>query len=361
MLNLFLADLKMLYRNRQSIFWALMFPLMFTIIFGFFFGKNTTVGTIGIINKSNSEIANNLVSAISDSGVFKVQAGIEDASAAKDQIKKSKISAALLIPENFGALTPGSPTAVNLIVDPGNAQVNSVLEGVVSQFLTGATLKVNNVKEPIFSFVEEKTSERKLGYFDFVLSGILGLALMNASIIGISVSMAFYRENQILKRITTTPLKTWWFIVDEVLSRLVLNVFQVSLILLVGVGFFGAHIYGNYFVLYALALLGAILFQLIGFVVASLTKTTDAAQGMATAITIPMMFLGGVFFPIDSLPKWLFAVVQYLPIAPLLKLIRQTALEGISPFDNLNYLGIILAWIVGALVFSSLKFRLAEE
>jgi ABC-2 type transport system permease protein len=217
------------------------------------------------------------------------------------------------------------------------------------------------VKGPIFSFTEEKTSNRQLSYFDFVLSGILGLALMNASIIGISVSMAHYREDQILKRITTTPLKTWWFIVDEVLSRLVLNVFQVSLILLVGVVFFGAHIYGNYFVLYALALLGAVLFQLIGFVVASLTKSTDAAQGMATAITIPMMFLGGVFFPIDSLPKWLFSIVQYLPIAPLLRLIRQTALEGASPLSNLNYLGIILAWIIATLVFASYKFRLTEE
>ena len=113
--------------------------------------------------------------------------------------------------------------------------------------------------------------------------------------------------------------------------------------------------------LYLLALLGAVLFQLIGFVIASLVKTTDAAQGMATAITIPMMFLGGVFFPIDSLPRWLYAIVQYLPIAPLLRLIRGTALEGTSPLENPANLLLILAWIAAALIFSSYKFRLTEE
>ena len=113
--------------------------------------------------------------------------------------------------------------------------------------------------------------------------------------------------------------------------------------------------------LYALSLLGSILFQLIGFVIASFVKTTDAAQGAATAITIPMMFLGGVFFPIDSLPKWLFSVVQYLPIAPLLRVIRSVALDGASPFQNPTNIIIVLAWVAVVLVISSWRFRLNEE
>jgi hypothetical protein len=60
--------------------------------------------------------------------------------------------------------------------------------------------------------------------------------------------------------------------------------------LFVGVVIFGGHVYGNYFVLISIALLGGILFQLIGFVIASLTKTVDAAQGMTQAIVLPMMF-----------------------------------------------------------------------
>jgi ABC-2 type transport system permease protein len=82
---------------------------------------------------------------------------------------------------------------------------------------------------------------------------------------------------------------------------------------------------------------------------------------MATAITIPMMFLGGVFFPIDTLPKWLFSVVQYLPIAPLLRIIRGVVLEGNSPFFNPINIIIVLLWIIACLSIATWKFRLSEE
>ena len=135
----------------------------------------------------------------------------------------------------------------------------------------------------------------------------------------------------------------------------------MTIILLVGYFVFDAHIYGSLFVLIPLVLVGAILFQLLGFVIASFSKTADAAQGMATALTIPMMFLTGVFFPIDQLPKWLYSIVQFLPLAPLLRMIRQVMLEATSPFDNPINAIIVAAWIVGALLISIWKFRLTEE
>jgi len=173
--------------------------------------------------------------------------------------------------------------------------------------------------------------------------------------------MSKYRDDKILKRLTTTPLQSWKFILAEVASRLVINLVQISLILLIGVYGFDAHLNGNIFAIFGLAALGAILFQLIGFTVAALSKTTQAAEGLAVAVTIPMMFLAGVFFPIDQLPKWLFAFVQYLPLAPLLRMMRQVALEATSPFTDWKNIVIVSSWIIAALTVSSLRFRLSDE
>lgn len=361
MFKLFIADLKMLFRNRQSAFWALMFPLMFTFIFGFFFGKNSTTGNIILINRSNTQIAESLQKAISDSNLFTIQTGYTDVDVAKTQVEKSKVAAVLVIPENFGAVTPSAPRTIEVIDDPANATTNTVLLGFLDKYNTNLTFRLNNITTPAFTIDEQKINTKTLGYFDFVLAGILGLALMNASVIGIAVGMAKYREDRILKRLTTTPMKSWWFIVCEVLSRLVLNFLQVSIILLIGKYFFDAHIYGNLFVIYALALMGGILFQLFGFAIASFVKTTDAAQGAATAITIPMMFLGGVFFPIDGLPKWLFSIVQYLPVAPLLRMLRGVVLEGKSVFDVPSNFILVCAWIIVCLLIASWRFRLNDE
>ncbi len=361
MFKLFKTDLKMIVRNKQALAWALLFPLLFTSIFGLFFGRdNTSLGTINVINESSSELAKNLTKSLEESNLFKIEY-LQSVDEAKEEIADGKMQAALYLPGKFGIKAPDAITKLTVFYDPGSTQMASALTNFVDKYLTGASFAIQEAK-PIFSVQQEQVSSSKeLNYFDFVLAGVLGLALMNGSVIGVAVAMGKYREDQILKRITTTPLPVWKFIMAEVLSRLVLNVFQITIILLVGIYAFGAHISGNYFVLLAVALLGGILFQLIGFVIASLTKTVDAAQGMTQAIILPMMFLAGVFFPIDALPRWLSPIVQYLPLAPLLRILREVALENLSPFHNLTNVGIVTAWIVVALAVAIWKFRLSEE
>jgi len=290
-----------------------------------------------------------------------VDTSFTDIDKASDLVKKSTVAAVLVIPENFGSFAADAPKQLQVIDDPGNATTNTILLGFLDKFTTNLTFQINKIDGPLYTVDEQKVNTRTLGYFDFVLAGILGLALMNSSIIGVAVGMSKYREDQILKRLTTTPMKSWWFISAEVLSRLVINLVQISIILLIGKIFFDAHIYGSLWVIFPLALLGGILFQLIGFVIASFVKTTDAAQGAATAITIPMMFLGGVFFPIDGLPKWLFSIVQYLPIAPLLRMIRGVVLDVASPFANPMNMIIVALWIVVSLLIATWKFRLSED
>lgn len=360
MLKLFWALLKILTRNRQALFWSLFFPLMFTIIFGFFFGKgNNSAGTVALVNHADTSISQTIEKTMENTNLFKVDKNVNEKDAST-LISNGKLSALVVIPENFGAQTPDSPTKIKVLYDPGNLQSSAVIVSYLNNVLTGVNYQIQNAK-PIYGVDEEKTNTHILTYFDFVLVGLIGLALMNSSVQGIAINMATYREEMILKRLTTTPLQPWRFIIAQVISNLILNIFQISLILAIGVYGFGAHIYGSYFLIYLFGIIGAILFLSIGFVITSFSKTAQAAQGMATAITIPMMFLAGVFFPIDQLPKWLFSIVQFLPLAPLLRMIRQIALESISPFSNPTNIIIVLAWIIIGLTIASLRFRLSDE
>lgn len=360
MWQLFANDLKMLVRNRQSLFWSLAFPLMFTFIFGSFFGgNNTTVSTIAIANNSQTTLALNLEKSLKESGVFKIS-DEKDIRKAQSLVDNNKISAVLEIPAGFGDLTPTSPKKVNIYSDPASGQSNTVLISLTEKFLDTANMKIQNA-QPIFGIETVASSKKPFSFFDYVLVGLIGMALMNSSIQGVGVAMSRYREDQIFKRLNVTPLKSWKFISAEVLSRLIINFVQVSLILIIGIYGFKAHINGSIALVYFLSLIGAILFQSIGFVVAALSKTTDAAEGMATAISIPMMFLAGVFFPIDQLPKWLASVAQYLPLAPLLREMRAVAIDQAPLMAHPSNMLIVLAWIIAMLGFSIYKFRLADE
>lgn len=360
MLEFFWADLKMMFRNRQAMVWGLMFPLIFTFVFGFFFGQGSeSSGTIALINNSGSPIALSLQTAMQDSDLLKLRQDV-DLDEARSLLSKNQVTAIVEIPEGFGDQRPDAPTKVLVIYDPANIQTNNVVLGFVDKFLTQVSLEIQHT-QVLYGIDEEKTNTNDLTYFDFVLVGLIGMAMMNSSVQGVAISLANYREDKILKRLTTTPLRPWRFVLSEVGSRLVMNLIQITIILAVGIFIFGAHIIGPLWLLYLFALLGAVLFQSIGFVVAALSKTTDAAQGMSVAITIPMMFLAGVFFPIDQLPRWLFAIVEYLPLAPLLRMIREIALEAASPFTDPRNILIVSGWIVVALVIAAYKFKLADE
>jgi len=359
MLKLFISNLKMTFRNRQSLFWVLAFPLIFTVIFGFFFGGNISTGTVALIDYSKTPLALSLDKAMNDTTFFKTKTDLSEVDA-RSQLAKSQIGSIIIVPADFGSQNPNAPKSITIIEDPANSQVNSVVSAFVNQFLTQVDFQIYKI-QPTYSVNAEKTNDRALTYFDFVLMGLIGMALMNSSIQGVSIAMSNYREDKILKRITTTPLPTWKFIASEVIARLCLNVIQVSLILSVGYYGFHAHIYGNIFLLYLFSLLGGLLFQCFGFMVAALTKSTDAAEGMATAIAIPMMFLAGVFFPIDSLPKWLNSIVQYLPLAPLLKMIRAIGSASGSPLADPKNIALVLLWIVIAMSISIWRFRLVDE
>lgn len=359
MIKLFVANLKLLVRNRQSLFWSIMFPLIFTVIFGFFFGKGSiNAGAVALVNQSNSQLATTIEKDMTASDLFKIQK-VSDLPSARDLMKQNKVNIIVDLPANFGSMTPDDPKKINVILDPANNTSNSVVTGFLNQYLTATNFQIQKA-QPIYQVATENTTSGALSYFDFVLIGLLGMALMNSSIQGLSISMARYKEDKILKRITTTPLPGWKFISAEVASRLILNFVQISLILLVGVYGFKAHVPTNLGIVFLISLFGAVLFQLIGFVIAAITKTTDAAEGAATAIAIPMMFLAGVFFPIDQLPKWLYSLVQYLPLAPLLRMLRGVALNYPTPYTTKDIL-IVASWIVVMLFIAIYRFRLSEE
>ena len=68
--------------------------------------------------------------------------------------------------------------------------------------------------------------------------------------------------------------------------------------------------------------------------IASFAKTEDAANGMTSAVQFPLMFLSGMFFPIEAMPDALQTVARFLPLTYLGDALRQVMVGG-TPFAPL--------------------------
>ena len=211
--------------------------------------------------------------------------------------------------------------------------------------------------EPLFHLNELGIQGKPVGYFDFLLPGIIGMGVMTFSIIGMGTTIAQYRQQRILRRIQATPLKVRTFFIGQVLAWLILSLVQTAIIMGAGTVIFRAVIYGNYIWAVPLVLLANLTFLNLGFIVGSLSKSVQAASGLGNLFTMPMMFFSGVFFPTDNLPSIMAYAVKYLPLTPLLEALRGVLLASQPLSDFPTQLVVLGSWVLVTAVIAVKTFK----
>jgi ABC-2 type transport system permease protein len=363
--KLFVASIKMLYRDRQALFWAMAFPVIFTVVFGLFDFTDSPEATFAVVSEADTPVSEALASGLGRVESFTVQERA-DLSAARRALTDGEVDVVLTVPApppSVGGLDPGAappPQTIEAYYNEGNADVNQFALDAVERIVGGLNLRLAGVTEPAVRLEAQGVAGRTVEYYDFLLPGLVAMGVMNFSIIGMSVAIARFREQRILKRILATPLAPVKFLSAQVLARLVLALAQAALILAVGVFLFGAEIYGRVIWIFVLATVANLIFLNIGFAVAGRASNPDAAQGIGNAVALPMMFLSGVFFPTDTLPDVLQQAVRYLPLTPLIEALRKVSIEGQSILDTGPQLLLLGVWVLVSFVLASRMFRFAR-
>ena len=130
------------------------------------------------------------------------------------------------------------------------------------------------------------------------------MALMTSGIYGVSGAFVTYRQRGVLRRLKATPMPLPSFIGSRVLVYLFLALIQAALVITVGVVAFHVHMAPGPTLarMAVLALLGSGSFISIGFFVAAVAKNIETAEALGQVIGTPMMFLSGIFFPMNNAP-----------------------------------------------------------
>ena len=353
--HLTVANLKMLARNRQSLFWALAFPLIFVVIFGIFFRESGTATTIAVIDNARDEVSRHLIEGLRELENVNVVER-ENQSLARQEIHDGALNYMLVIPEGLEDTIQNDPPALITVVFDDASPIGGVVVGLVARFVDQANLEMANAPGSLALQVEVVSIE-EVNYLDFVLPGLAIWGVMSFSVIGLAATISSYREKKILTRILATPLSVGVFFASQVLAYLVLALIQATIILSVGALVFGASVQGNLLVIGLLVLVGNLVFLNLGFIVGAYAKTVQAASGLGNAVVLPLMFFSGVFFPTDNLPLYLRTVVEYLPLAPMLETFRGVILEARPLTDFPAQLMILAGWLLGTAIVAVKTFR----
>lgn len=199
-----------------------------------------------------------------------------------------------------------------------------------------------------------------LSYSSYVLPGMIAYTITTNGIYGLAYWMAEMRSRNVIKRFLVTPIKVRDLALALVASRVIVMFAQVALLTLTGTIFFDAPFAGNYLSIVLLTVLGGAVFLLAGLLIANYSSSYETATPITTAVGMPMMFLGNVFFPAEALPNFLRMIGNILPITFLADGLRTSYLHA---FDFAKISGDLLGLLVWLIIvlFTTIKiFKLKE-
>jgi ABC-2 type transport system permease protein len=377
MWKLFVAILKMTYRNKQALFWSFAFPLMFIIIFGLFDFTKMGNASYVAVDQANSALSAQFLDGLGQIDFLKRvtdhSATVEDALAS---LRKGDIQFVISIPTDFAMpagstveakpvagqqipVAPPKPGTITVYYDESNVTTNQIILSVIDKFFD--KMNITAAQAPtIFSYSTQNVQTKSIKYLDIIMTGILGMAIMTSTVIGLSTAIAQYREQRLLKRLSATPLKVRDFLIAEVLAHLVLTVAQMTLIIVFSRLVFHVHVYGSYPILYAIGIIGGLIFLNLGFAVGGYAKSIQTAGSLSQVVTMPMMFLSGTFFSIEALPGFLQKVVKFLPLTPMIQAIRKVSIEAAGWHDIQIQLLYMIGWVVLSFLIAWRSFRFKD-
>jgi len=150
---------------------------------------------------------------------------------------------------------------------------------------------------------------------DFVVPGVLALAVMSTAFTGQAIGTGFERRYGVLRRLGTTPLPRALLLAAKTISVVCVEVLQVALLCVVGL-VDGWSPHGNALAAVALLMLGTVAFSALGLLMAG-TLRAEVTLAAANLVYLVLLVLGGIAFPLTDFSDGVRHVLELLPIAAL--------------------------------------------
>jgi ABC-2 type transport system permease protein len=208
-------------------------------------------------------------------------------------------------------------------------------------------------------FASADISELDVEGATYYVPAIITLAVISATTVKLATNLPAEREAGQLKRVRGTPLPPAAFVGGRVGNSLVISAIMVALVSLIGALVYGVQIPTETMpaMLVTLAV-GAFSFSCLGFALAAVIPTEEAAPAVTNATVLPLYFLSGVFIPENEIPDGVLNFADAFPIRHFFEAMF-TAWDPNTTGSGfeLGHLAVVAAWGVFGLLVAIRFFR----
>jgi ABC-2 type transport system permease protein len=336
------------FRDRTALFFTILFPLMFLVLFGGIFKDQTApksevveIGSVALLDRMPSDVKTQI------DQVLKVERD-DDRASALEKVRKGDVDAAV---EQVG-------NRIVLHYSAADQVKSATVLGLFNSLVQSGNLAAAGVTTPAFQLEPAQVEDQSLKTIQYITPGLLGWAIATGAMFAAALTLVTWRQKKLLRRLRLSPVGVSTIAGARVVVSIVIALVQTAIFIgVASVPYFGLRLSAYWWMAVPLIIVGTLAFLSLGLLAGSFSKTPEAATAIANLIVLPMAFLSGAFFPLQGAPGWLQTISKFLPLRHLVDGMQAVMVRGQGPLEVLPQLGILAGFAVVVTAIAVALFR----
>ncbi|MDR3291905.1 MAG: ABC transporter permease [Methanobrevibacter sp.] len=372
---MFKKDILSLWRHKPRLVSIIAFPIIMIALFGYGMGGSIEHVPIAIVNMSGGDLTSNTVDVINNISIYDVKNITNDVELGKHLVDKGDVKATIILPANYDDLADMRTKDVTLYLDSSDQIASQALVPTTEQVFSGLNNKLsieklsklsssgtNSGVSGASSIIDSIKLEINriygdIKYIDFLVPAVLAMTLMFSCMMGMGQSIAGERETGELARLFMTPTNVSTVVGGKILSKLTIEIVRALILLITAIILFGIVIKGSILLAIGMLILGALSFVGFGIMISASTSTQEDYMQMVMPFSMPMMFVSGVFYPIETMP-WIFQKIAYIcPLTYLNDAMRSIMIKGSGIGDIWIDIAVLLGFTAIFFILGVVRFN----
>ena len=332
------TEAEIFLRDKASLIFTLLFPLLFIIIFGSMmtdFGDSDGT-SVGIVSLAGADAAP-VVEVLESLGAGR-RTAYDDRTALETAIEKRQV--------DLGILWDGSE--LTFLYNAHRAQENYAFEALARGVASRIDLTLQGVEPSLTVSSQVAGGRPDAPWFALVVPGMLAFSILSAGLFAIAGHLTSMKERRLLARYLVTPMRPTALLGAIATVRLVVVFVSTLITLGVAIGMFGLDYtidWPRYVLFVAASTFGT---MGLGTGIALVVRRASSASNLVSGLSISMMFVSGIYFPIEIMPGFLRAISIVTPLRHMADALRY--LCGVMELPESRFWAITAAFIAVGLI-----------
>lgn len=336
-----------IFRDRRTMLILLGMPVAQILIFGFAINMEVTDIAVAVLDHNPDTYTNQIVERIDANSYFHVDFTVHSQNEIDELFKQNKIDLAIVFPSNFNEdFIQSGKSEVQLISDTSDPNTGTIIVNYASGIIADYQKEINNISGALPYQIVPTTRllynpEMKSSY-SFV-PGVMGLILMVISTMMTSISIVREKERGTMEVLLASPLKMSHILIAKTIPYLSLSFINLVTILYLAYYLLGVPIRGSLLLIVSISTLYIFLSLLFGLLISTIAKRqVEAIILSGIGLTMPVMLLSGMLFPIENMPFVLEKLTHIVPARWYIVIIKKLMIQGLDFSSIIKELSILV-------------------